>query len=304
MVSNFIDFRRPSCKSGVSLNIKGFPLAGETPALLSRSPEKISSRYHRIFSVLFFAIFVTFSLPSAHAEEKEEKPKDGYVKIFNATYRNGVEKWETGLNLKFHDKPLANDVRVGEGGLVRQITYKQKDTVDVFRNREYLKVPAPANELPAAKLSATFEEGSVTLLVVHGEISPSGENVRITALREFPVPEESLRPGQARFVVTNFRNGEPVYLSIGSLDPFPLAPNEQREIFVAPAETEIFLIHKEPGKSDFKRQLAAFKFKENHNYTGIISPSGETPSRPTLRISDSNQDWKGLRGSKHEGKGE
>ncbi|MFM8763813.1 MAG: hypothetical protein ACKOEZ_03100 [Spartobacteria bacterium] len=220
------------------------------------------------------------------------------MKIFNATYRNGVEKWETGLNLKFHDEPLANDVRVGEGGLVRQITYKQKDTVDVFRNREFLKTPAPANELPVAKLSATFEEGSVTLLVVHGEISRSGENVKITALREFPVPEESRRPGQARFVVANFRSGEPIYLAIGSLQPFPLAPDEQREIFIPPGETEIFLIHKEPGKSDFKRQLAAFKFKANHNYTGIIFPAAEIPARPSLRISDSNQEWSGIRAPK------
>ena len=84
----------------------------------------------------------------------------------------------------------------------------------------------------------------------------------------------------------------------------PFSPNEQREIFVAPGETEIFLIHKEPGKSDFKRQLAAFKFKANHNYTGLIFPAAEIPSRPSLRISDSNQEWKGLRGSKLEGKGE
>lgn len=249
----------------------------------------------RNFHTLFLVTLVLSSLQATRAEEKEEKPKDGHVKIFNATYRNGVEKWETGLNLKFHDEPLANDVRVGEGGLVRQITYTQKDTVDVFRNREFLKVPAPANELPSTKLSATFEEGSVTLLVAHGEISRSGENVKITALREFPVPEESLRPGQARFVVANFRNGEPVYLSIGSLAPFPLAPNEQREIFLAPGETEIFLIHKEPGKSDFKRQLVAFKFKASHNYTGIIFPAAEIPTRPSLRISDSNQEWAGIR---------
>jgi hypothetical protein len=250
---------------------------------------------NRIFSALFFATFVTFSPPAAHTEDKEEKSKDGYVKIFNATYRNDVEKWETGLNLKFHDEPLANDVRVGEGGLVRQITYKQKDTVDVFRNREFLTAPAPANEQPAAKLSGTFEEGSITLLVVHGEISHSGENVQITALREFPVPEDSRRPGQARLIVANFRDGGPVYLSIGNLEAFPLTPNEQREIFIAPGETEIFLIHKEPGKSDFKRQLAAFKFKANHNYTGIIFPSAEIPARPSLRISDSNQEWAGIR---------
>jgi len=75
----------------------------------------------------------------------------------------------------------------------------------------------------------------------------------------------------------------------------PLAPNEKRESFVALGETEIFLIHKEPGKSDFTRQLAAFKFKANHNYTGIIFPAAEIPSRPSLRIPDSNQDWSGIR---------
>jgi hypothetical protein len=84
----------------------------------------------------------------------------------------------------------------------------------------------------------------------------------------------------------------------------PLAPNEEREILFAPGETEIFFNHKEPGKSDFKRQLAAFKFKANHNYTGLIFPAAEIPSRPSLRISDSNREWKGLRSSKLEGKGE
>ena len=245
---------------------------------------------------------VISSLPATRAEEEVENPKDGYVKIFNATYRNGVEKWETGLDLKFHDEPLANDVRVGEGGLVRQITYKQKDTVDVFRNREFLKTPIPANELPLAKLSTTFEQGSVTLLVVHGEISRSGENVKITALREFPVPEESRPPGQARIVVANFRSGEPVFLSIGNLEAFPLAPDEKREIFLPPGETEIFLIHKEKAQSDYKRQLAAFKFKANHNYTGIIFPSAEIPARPSLRISDSNQEWAGIRPPKEKDK--
>ena len=62
---------------------------------------------HRIFLALLFAALGIGSLPRAHAEEEEEKPKDGYVKIFNASYRNGVEKWETGLNLKFHDEPAS-----------------------------------------------------------------------------------------------------------------------------------------------------------------------------------------------------
>ena len=246
---------------------------------------------HRIFSTLLFAALVIGSLPRAHAEEEEEKPKDGYVKIFNASYRNGVEKWETGLNLKFHDEPLANDVRVGEGGLVRQITYKQKDTLDVFRNREFLKTPAPTNELPAAKLSATFKKGSVTLLVVYGEITPRGEELKIEAIREFPIPQESHRRGMARFFLANFRLGEPILLAIGSLDVFQIAPGERKEVFLPPGETEIFLIHREKKGGDYKRQLAAFKFQPNHNYTGIIFPSAEIPTRPSLRISDSNQEW-------------
>ena len=243
------------------------------------------------FSALLFASLVLCNLPMAHTEEKEEKPKEGHVKIFNATYRNGVEKWETGLNLKFHDEPLANDVRVGEGGLVRQITYKQKDTVDVFRNQEHLKNPSPMPGLPAAKLAASFEEGSMTLLVVHGEVSPRGEELKIEAIREFPIPEESRRHGMARFFLTNFRQGEPILLAIGSLDVLQIAPGEKKEIFLPPGEAEIFLIHREKKGGDYKRQLAAFKFLPNHNYTGVIFPSAEIPTRPSLRISDSNQEW-------------
>jgi len=116
--------------------------------------------------------------------------------------------------------------------------------------------------------------------------------------------EESRRPGMARLLAANFRQGDSVFLSIGGMEAFELPYNANREIIIPPEATEIFLIHKESGKTDFKRQLAVFHFKADHNYTGIISPSGEIPSRPTLRISDSNQDWKGLRSSKLESKGE
>lgn len=244
------------------------------------------------------------SLDSACAERegKDEKPKNAFVKIFNATLRNGVEKWETGLDLKFHDAPLANDVRVGEGGLVRQITYKQKDAVDVFRNQAFLKKPSRAPVLPAAQLATTFAEGSVTLLVVHGELSPRGEKLEIEAIREFPVPEESQRPGMARLFLANFRAGETVFLAIGSLSTVKLAYGEKQEVFVSPGEVEIFLIHKEQGKIEYKRQLAVFKFKADHNYTGLIFPAAEIPDRPSLRISDSNRDWRGIRSAKPEEK--
>jgi hypothetical protein len=252
----------------------------------------------RIASLSALLTLLNFIPGNAASDPNDEKPKKAFVKIFNAVYRDGAEKWETGLNLKFHDEPLANDVRVGEGGLVRQISYQRKDTVDVFRNREFLKNPASANNLPAAKLSTTFDEGSATLLVVHGEITPHGEKLNIEAIREFPVNEESRRPGMARLLLANFRQGEPVFLSIGTMDTFQLHHNEKREIFLPPGESEIFLIHRQNSKSDYKRQLTAFHFKGDHNYTGLISPSSEIPTRPSLRISDSNQDWLGIRSSK------
>jgi hypothetical protein len=252
---------------------------------------------HFSIPMLARGVVILFLLAPARAEEteKEEKPKDAFVKVFNATFRNGVEAWETGLDLKFHNKPLANDVRVGEGGLVRQITYKKKDTVDVFRHREFLKIPAHDTQLPAAKIAASFDEGSMTLLVVYGEITPTGGKLKVDTIREFPVPEESRRPGMARLVIANFRQTEPVFVSIDEMEAMQFSANERREVFIPPGETEIFLIHKESGKIDYKRQLAVFEFKANRNYTGIILPAAEIPSRPVLRISDSNQEWAGIR---------
>ena len=276
------------------------PVSGELSTQNPSPIEEMNINFiprHSSILMLANGLVTLLLLAPARAEDnkKEEKPKDAFVKIFNATFRNGVETCETGLDLKFQDKPLANDVRVGEGGLVRQITYKKKDTVDVFRHREFLKNPGPTTQLPAAKITTTFDEGSMTLLVVHGEITPTGEKLKIDTIREFPVPEESQRPGMARLVLANFRQTEPVFVSVGKLEAFQISANERREVFISPGETEIFLIHKESGKIDYKRQLAVFKFKANRNYTGIILPAAEIPSRPVLRISDSNQDWAGIR---------
>lgn len=243
-------------------------------------------------------VIILLGLGISPLQGDENEEKSAFVKIFNASLRVDVEKWETGINLKFHNEPLAKDVRIGEGGLIRKINYKSKDTVDVYRNQEHLENPIPDSALtPAAKLSAGFEQGSITLIVVHGELEGGKENLKIEAIREFPVSEESLHPGMARLYLGNFRQGDPIFLLIGEMEPLELSYNEKREIFITPGETEIFLIHKEEGKIDYKRQLAAFKFQADHNYTGIISPAAEIPSRPSLRISDSNQDWSNIRTS-------
>lgn len=252
-----------------------------------------ASRLPSVISVLL-AILIGIFLPTAHGEDSEserEKPVKSHVKIFNASKRSSVELWETGLDLEFRGKPLAADVRVGEGGLVRPIEFTSKDTVDVRRHAKYLKVTGQPPRKPAASLGAAFPEGSVTLLVVHGEIGPAGEQLEIDAIREFPVPDEVKRPGLARFVVWNFKQGNAIFLSIGDLPPFELPYRESREFFLQPAETEIFMIYKTPGQLDLRRQLAVFDFVANRNYTGIISPAAGVSDRPRLRISDSNEVW-------------
>ena len=44
IVSKVVDFRRRSCRSGVSPDIEGLTPAGETPALLFRCPKKIRTQ--------------------------------------------------------------------------------------------------------------------------------------------------------------------------------------------------------------------------------------------------------------------
>jgi hypothetical protein len=255
-----------------------------------------ASRLPSVISALL-ATMIGFLLPTAHGEDSEserEKPVKSHVKIFNASKRSGVELWETGLDLEFRGKPLAADVRIGEGGLVRPIEFTSKDTVDVRRHVRYLKVKGQPPRKPAASLGAAFPEGSVTLLVVHGEIGPGGEQLEIDTIREFPVPDDAKRPSLARFMVWNFKQGNAIFLAIGDLPPFELPYRESREFFLQPAETEIFMIYKTPGQLDLRRQLAVFDFIANRNYTGIISPAAGDPDRPRLRISDSNGQWEGI----------
>jgi len=225
---------------------------------------------------------------------EREKPVKAHVKIFNASYRNGVELWETGLDLDFRDQRLATDVRVGEGGLVRTIEFTSKDTVDVRRHPQFLQNKRQVPSTPAASLGTAFSKGSVTLLVVHGNLGRDGEKLQIDAIREFPVPDFAKRLGLARFVVWNFRPGNSILLAIGELPPIELGYRESREVYLNPQETEIFLIHKAPGQLELRRQLAVFKFVANRNYTGIISPASEIPDRPLLRISDSNEQWESI----------
>jgi hypothetical protein len=238
---------------------------------------------------LFSVIFCCRSL----AQDKNEKPKEAFVKIFNACYRDRVDKWQTGLNLKFHDAALANDVRVGEAGLVRQVTFLEKDTVNVIRCEDFMDTKRSTPEAPispAAKVPTSFEARSVTLLLAYGTLSALGESLEIDVIKEFPVPVESMRPGMARVLFMNVRPGARVTLKMGDQAPFSLSYRERIEAFLKPGVTDILISYR--GKaSQFKKQIAAFKFMPDCSYTAIVYPAAEIPDRPSIRISDSNGDW-------------
>ena len=231
------------------------------------------------------------------AQDKDEKPKEAFVKIFNACQRNGVKKWQTGLDLKFRDAPLAKDVRVGEAGLVRQISFFEKDTVEVYRCEEFLdknRSEAEPSARSAAKVQTSFAARSVTLLLVHGILNAGGEFIEVDVIREFPVPAESMRPGMARIVFMNVRPGASVALKIGNQTPLSLSYKESREVFLEPDDTDILLNY--TGKDNqIKTQIAAFKFMPDCSYTAIVYPAAELPDRPAIRMSDSNEDWAGIR---------
>lgn len=237
------------------------------------------------------------------AQDQNEKPKEAFIKIFNACQRNGVEKWQTGLDLTFREMPLARDVRVGESGLVKEIEFFKKDTVEVYRSKEFLTQHHSATEptsRASAKVQASFETRSVTLLLVHGTLNADEESLEIEAIKEFPVPAESMRPGVARVFFINVRPGERVTLNIGEQTPFSLAYKESREVFLKPGDTDILLSY--TGKDNqIKNQIAAFKFVSDSNYSAIVYPAAELPDRPTIRISDSNEDWAGIRSPSKEG---
>jgi len=248
-------------------------------------------------SSLRIGLFCTLVCSGVFGQEQKEKPKEAFVKIFNACQRSGGEQWQTGLDLKFHGKPLASDVRVGEAGLVRQITFFDKDSVDVFRCGRFTdkgrdKPESPAS--PAAQIRTSFEPQSITLLLVHGRLDVGETALEIEAIREFPVPPESVHPGMARILLLNVWPGGNVELEHGAQAPVSLSPKMRREVFLQPGETEILVSY--TGKDgQIKKQMAVFKLVADCSYTGIVYPAAEIPDRPCIRLSDSNEGWATIR---------
>lgn len=229
-------------------------------------------------------------------EAVKEKKETALVKIFNACDRGETPLWQTGLDLKFKDQLLADDIRVAEVGSPREIEFGSKDTIDVFRNENFLtekRTPVGSKPRASAQTITSFVPQSISVILVEGNLSPEKEQIFVKVIQEFPQPPDVLRPTTSRIVFVGARSGEAVYLDIVGEQRVTLNYGDAKEIFISPGEKEINLLYLQDDSS-VKRQLAVFKFAAGKYYTGILLPGGEKPDRPLLRFSDSNAEWAGI----------
>jgi len=247
---------------------------------------------------LFFLglTFLFITLQNVFPQENEtvkEKKETALVKIFNACHRGVTPLWQTGLDLKFKDQLLADDIRVAEVGSPREIEFAGKDTIDVFRNENFLnekRTPAGSQPKASAQITTSFLPQSISLIVVEGDMLVEKEQISVKVIQEFPQPPDALKPTTSRIVFVGARQGEAVYLDLGGEQRVTLNYGDAKEVFLSPGEKEINLLYLNDDSS-VKRQLAVFKFEPGKYYTGILLPGGEKPDRPLLRFSDSNDEW-------------
>jgi len=245
-----------------------------------------------LMSLIFFSL-LNFPVSAQGNEDSKDKKETALVKIFNACHRGTTPLWQTGVDLKFKDQLLADDVRVSEVSAPREIEFQGKDTVDVFRNENFMtekRTPTGSFPKAVASTAASFLPQSISVLLVAGDITMEKENLSVKIIQEFPQPPGVLKLTTARIVFVSARAGEDVQLDLGGEQRVTLKYGESKETFLSPGEKEIYLLYLKDDSS-VKRQLSVFKFEAGKYYTGILLPGSEKPDRPLLRFSDSNDEW-------------
>ena len=254
-----------------------------------------------LISLIFFSLS-NYLVRAQGNEDSKDKKETALVKIFNGCHRGTTPLWQTGVDLKFKDQLLADDIRVAEVSAPREIEFQGKDTVDVYRNENFIteKRP-PTDSLPKAVASAaaSFLPQSISVLLVAGDLMLEKENLSIKIIQEFPQPPGALKPTTARVVFISARAGEDLYLDLGGEQRVTLKYGDSKEVFLSPGEKEIYLLYLKHDSS-VKRQLSVFKFEAGKYYTGIVLPGSEKPDRPLLRFSDSNDEWATIQSKNNE----
>jgi hypothetical protein len=254
-----------------------------------------------LISLIFFSLS-NFPVRAQGNEDSKDKKETALVKIFNACHRGTTPLWQTGVDLKFKDQLLADDIRVAEVSAPREIEFQGKDTVDVFRNENFMtekRTPTGSFPKAAARAAASFLPQSISVLLVEGDLMMEKENLSIKIIQEFPQPDGVLKPTTSRVVLISAREGEDIHLDLGGEQRVTLKHGDSKEFFLSPGEKEINLIYLKDDSS-VKRQLSVFKFEAGKYYTGILLPGSEKPDRPLLRFSDSNDEWATIQSKNNE----
>ncbi|MEI6071600.1 MAG: hypothetical protein WCS31_07395 [Verrucomicrobiae bacterium] len=225
-------------------------------------------------SLLYFsAAFLAGGAPLvAQINSSAEKPRVASIKILNACDTAQPDRWRTGLDLKFKDRAIGRDIRIGERGPVGRISFTGKDFIEVFRHGE--------DSRPLARVPATLKAGCYTIVVV-GQLDADSSSVDVQVIEEFPIPQESLRPGQCRVQLLNAVRKFPVAVEINGRKLAPIACGEIRELFFPPGEMDIVLLFSDL-RGGIGRLQSGMLAKAGDNCTAVIQPSAERSDRPEL----------------------
>jgi hypothetical protein len=219
----------------------------------------------------FFPALLALGLPlAAKAATAKE---NAHIKILNVCDTSQADRWRTGVDLRFQERTIGKDIRMGERGPLGRITFTGKDFIEIFR--------AGGDPGPLLRVPATLKASGVYTLVVMGQLDAASTTLDVRVIEEYPIPKESIRPEQCRIQLLNALQKFPVAVEINRQKAPALAFGETCEIFLTPGEVTITLIFGDGAKGASRLQ-SGMVAKPGDNYTLVIHPSAERSDRPEL----------------------
>jgi hypothetical protein len=205
--------------------------------------------------------------------EADEKPRDARIRILNACDTVQPERWRTGLDLRFRDRTIGRDIRIGERGPSGRISFTGKDVIEVAR--------AGGDGTPIASVPARLKPSGRYSLVVMGWLDADSSDLDVRVVEEYPIPEQSIRPQKCRIQLLNAVRGFPVGVEINGVKIPPLAYGEIRELFLHPGEPDIGLLFSD-ADGVTRRMQCGMRAQPGDNFTAVIHPSSERSDRPAF----------------------
>lgn len=202
-----------------------------------------------------------------------EKPQDAFIKILNACDTAQGERWRTGLDLRFKDRTIGSDIRIGERGPHGKISFTGKDFIEVFRHG--------ADTLPLARVPANLKPGGAYALVVLGQLDAGSAKLDVRIVEEYPLPDEDQLKGSCRLQLLNAVEKYPIAIGINKEKSIRLPFGELREFVFSPGAIDIGLFFSD-SRGVTRRLQSGMVAEKGGNYTAVIFPSAERSDRPDI----------------------